>query len=293
MKPITNLSAENLRSFKTTLWELYERTFRKSALLAIPEVAELLETPNSAYTKYQIFFSIVRSALQKFDKYAPGQRIQHVAVLPDNTRTAKIVSDFKEFITKKGANYSYICPYCGEPLLNQKNPDGTWRVSGCKKCNAVMDDTWLVDKDEMDIIVQPTAITGMSIQPSTPYQLPLKRFSYHNGRVWNFFYNRGMYYALCFFKHPLIEDYGPDGSWSDICGVYFLNEEETGSAYEMFERIVYIETCDYLLNLKKNFQMGDAPIELFGGLEESVNQEREIWNEWCQNAVRNSFGHLA
>ena len=85
-----------------TLKEIYKETFRKASLIAIPNVSELLEVPNSALSKWETFYSIVEEALKKFEYYYPLTLLQKIYVEVDNmSRTAKITGNFDAYL--KGA----------------------------------------------------------------------------------------------------------------------------------------------------------------------------------------------
>jgi len=84
---------------KVTLKQLYKDTFQRSTLLAIPQVTDLLEVPGSAYTRWEVFYGIVRDALKTFDFYHPLLGIQKIYLTIDTeTRMAQITGNFEAYI---------------------------------------------------------------------------------------------------------------------------------------------------------------------------------------------------
>jgi len=84
---------------KVTLKELFNDTFKRSTLISIPNIADLLEVPGGMFTKWEIFASIVRDALKNFEMYFPLTLTQKIYIDVDsNTRQAKITGNFEAYL---------------------------------------------------------------------------------------------------------------------------------------------------------------------------------------------------
>lgn len=96
---------------RVTLKEIFKDTFRRSTLLAIPDISEYLVVDESMFTKWEIFYSIVRDALKNFEFYYPlclNQKI-YISKSPDNT--AYIEGNFDAFIEGKiSEEHAFITP---------------------------------------------------------------------------------------------------------------------------------------------------------------------------------------
>lgn len=84
---------------KVTLKDLYKDTFKRSTLISIPNLSEMLQVPDSEYTKWEIFYTIVRDALKNFEYYYPLTLIQKIWIEVDSaTRKAYINDNFKSYL---------------------------------------------------------------------------------------------------------------------------------------------------------------------------------------------------
>jgi hypothetical protein len=84
---------------KVTLTEFYKDTFRRSTLISIPNLSDFFDIPDSPYTKWEVFYGIVRDALQTFEYYYPLNLIQQIYLEVDQSnRIAKVTGNFPSFI---------------------------------------------------------------------------------------------------------------------------------------------------------------------------------------------------
>jgi hypothetical protein len=84
---------------KVTLKELFKDTFRRSTLISIPNISDLLEVDKSMYTKWEIFYQIVRDALKTFEYYYPLTLIQRIYIEIDSiTRKGYINGNFEAYL---------------------------------------------------------------------------------------------------------------------------------------------------------------------------------------------------
>lgn len=84
---------------KVTLKELHKDVFRRSTLISIPDLNEFFEIPGSSYTSWEVFFGIVRDAMQTFEYYYPLNLIQRFYLNVDlNTRKAFINGNFEAYL---------------------------------------------------------------------------------------------------------------------------------------------------------------------------------------------------
>lgn len=81
--------------------KLEDYTFTRSTLIAIPDL-RLFLTMNDRITPQQVFMSIVKEALKKFDFYYPLFRIPMMYIYPDVNKTFEFHNNFEECI--KGVN---------------------------------------------------------------------------------------------------------------------------------------------------------------------------------------------
>lgn len=84
---------------KVTLKQLYKDTFKRSTLIAIPQLTELLEVPGSEFTKWEIFSSIVRESLKNFEYYYPLCLTQKMYIMIDTqTRKGYLNGNFEAYL---------------------------------------------------------------------------------------------------------------------------------------------------------------------------------------------------
>lgn len=79
--------------------DLYKDTFRRSTLIAIPNLSELLVVNDSEFTKWEIFYSIIRDALKTFEYYYPLCLTQKIWIeIDSNTRKGYINGNFEAYL---------------------------------------------------------------------------------------------------------------------------------------------------------------------------------------------------
>ena len=84
---------------KVTLKDLYKDTFRRSALIAIPNISEMLEVDSSAFHKWEIFYTIVKDALKDFEYHYPLSIVQRTWIDVDSqTRVATLTDNFEGYL---------------------------------------------------------------------------------------------------------------------------------------------------------------------------------------------------
>jgi len=57
------------------------------------------------------------------------------------------------------------------------------------------------------------------------------------------------------------------------------------SEWKVLRDQIYVDLCRYILNMKKNLQLQNMPIELFGGLEEDVSRVQSELENIYSNAM--------
>jgi hypothetical protein len=83
---------------KVTIKTLLEDTFRRSTLIAIPNLTDLLEL-NESYTKWQVFYDIVRISVRNYERYYPLNLRQRMYISVDpSTRMYEFKSNFQGYI---------------------------------------------------------------------------------------------------------------------------------------------------------------------------------------------------
>lgn len=85
---------------KVTLKEIQKDVFRRSTLIAIPDIAALLDL-NKHFTPQEVFFGIVKDALQEFEKYVPLYHESKVYIDVDENRTYKFTDNFSAWLDGK------------------------------------------------------------------------------------------------------------------------------------------------------------------------------------------------
>lgn len=84
---------------KVTLMELYRDVFRRSTLISIPDLSELLVVPGGEFTKWEAFASIVRDALKKWEYYYPLCLVQKIYLNVDRTTgLCQIAGNFEGYL---------------------------------------------------------------------------------------------------------------------------------------------------------------------------------------------------
>jgi len=131
--------------------DLEDYTFKRSTLIAIPDL-QLFLSMNERITGQQVFFSIVKEALKKFEFYYPLFLMPAIYILPDNKRSFKFVNNFKECM------------------------NGT--------AGLTTDDIILIPKSVLGVSVSPDAASG-TLMRSFRYQSPkIFDFWYSPSRYW-------------------------------------------------------------------------------------------------------------
>jgi len=229
---------------KTTIEYLYKDTFKRSTLIAIPNISELLVVPNSEFSKWEIFVQIIREALNNWEYYYPLYRTQRIYIEVDSvSRKAKYFPNFEAYL--KG-------------ILDEENV--TLEIMSCQ---------------------------GLAYNGYVNSQYPLRNFRFENGEFLDFWYTTNNYWGNCLCKHPLIEDYlRADGKQctglTDNCCIYYMSPNQDNQ-FKIFRDQVYVELCRYLMNIKKNFNLQNMPVELFQGLEEDFNKvDGDLQNKYQQ-----------
>lgn len=214
---------------KVTLKELYKDVFRRSTLVSIPNLSELLEVYNSEFTKWEIFYGIVRDAMKVFEYYYPLGLIQKIWIEVDsNSRMSKITDNFIGYLN-----------------------------------GAVPEDS---------IVLLPSSINGISTSQYTMSTIPLRMYRYSPPYLMDFWYSSNIYFCNCICKRPLFEEYNEvTKEPTDRCAVYYMTQD-VDSVYSIFRDQLYCEVCRYIMNIKKNMNLQNMPIELFTGLEEDFNR---------------------
>lgn len=82
---------------KVTLKDLWRTTMRRSSLITIPDLIEFFKF-NNEFTEYEVFYSIVRDALDKFHYYYPLYRQQRAYLKVDSNYRARISSNFEGYL---------------------------------------------------------------------------------------------------------------------------------------------------------------------------------------------------
>lgn len=85
---------------KVELKTLYKDLSRRSTLVAIPKVVDILDVPGGEHTKWEIMYSIVRDSLQNFERYYPLNLLQklHIVLDPITSRSNYIVNNFDQYL---------------------------------------------------------------------------------------------------------------------------------------------------------------------------------------------------
>ena len=230
---------------KLTLTEIYKDTFKRSTLIAVPSIDELLAVEYSEFTKQEIFYSIVESAVLNYSKYYPLVVQQKMFINVDSgTRVGEVNDTFDNYI------------------------------SGIA--------------DESSVCIRPMSVQGLQYNGYVGSGYPLRNFRYENGKFWDFWYSTGMYYGNCICQYPMFEDYDPvTKAYTDKCAVYYI-KKNLDSKYTIFRDEVYVQLCRYIMNIKKNMQLQNMPIELFNGLEEDYNNVKSDLQDTYKSAVPGS-----
>lgn len=232
---------------KVTLTRLYEDVFARSTLVAIPNLERLLTVKNAKFSPWEVFFSIVKDALNKFEYYYMLVRSQKVYIEVDAiSRRASYADNWEAYMKGMIDEYSITLPMAS--------------------CN------------------------GLAYSSYVDSMYPLRNFRYENGEFSNFWYSTGVYWANCNCHRPLVADYIRDEHASgkyptDKCAVYFMREG-LDSTWNIFRDEVYLQTCRYLMGIKKNFPLANLPIELFNGIEEDFNRMQSDQTQIYQQALK-------
>lgn len=212
---------------KFKIKDIQEYTFKRSTLINIPKL-ERFFSMNKTYTPQQIFCSIVREALGKFEFYYPLFLINKTYINAYPNRMFEFQDNFSAFIA-------------GE-----------------------------VTEDRISLV--PSSVIGFTASVDASVGSMIRTFRYDPPRVTEFWYSPRDYWVHMLCRRPLVEAYDEvSKGYTDTCAVYYISNS-IDSASRIFLDQVYVETCRYILNMKKNLTLSNMPIELFQGLEEDLNK---------------------
>ena len=230
---------------KVLIKDLMKDTFRRSTLLAIPNLKDLLAL-NDNFTPQEVFFGIVKDALQTFEKYEPQYMMTKVYIDLDENRMFKFESNFDAYL--KG----------------------------------------ILPEDSVCLI--PTAIMGISTTRYTDAGSLYRTFHYDPPMLSEFWYGSKTYFMCYLANRPIVEDYDSvTKDYTDKCAIYYMTKD-LGSKYKIFRDQVYLELCRYILNLKKNMDLQNLPVDLYRGLEEDMqNVQRDVENFYMNSATSGQY----
>lgn len=80
-----------------SLKDIWRITMRRSTLIPIPNLIEFFEF-NNEFSKWEVFYGIVRDALDTFQKYYPLYMQQHTYLRVDNNFRAKVRGNFDAYL---------------------------------------------------------------------------------------------------------------------------------------------------------------------------------------------------
>lgn len=213
---------------KVLLSYIEKETFKRTTLIAIPNLSELLSLNDSLSAK-EVFFSIVKLALIEFEKYFPLALMQKVYIVPTPSGEYDFIDNFEGYIQGK------------------------------------------IEEDDINLI--PNAVLGFTTNYYTNFSQMIRLFRYpYPPHMTDFGYSAGRYYVRTLVNRPVWEEYEPESNntvYTDKCAIYYFIA--TGPLWKIFFDEVYLQLCRYLINLKKNMDMPNMPIQLFQGLEEDYN----------------------
>lgn len=211
---------------KVLLSDIEKETFKRTTLIAIPNLSELLSL-NDNFTAKEVFFSIVKLAIQRYQNYFPLALMQKVYIVPTPSGEYDFIDNFDAYIAGK------------------------------------------ISEDDINLI--PNAVLGFTTNYYTNFSQMIRLFRYpYPPHMTDFGYSAGRYYVRTLCDHPIWEDYNPiTKDYTDKCAIYFFTKN--GPRWKIFFDEVYLQLCRYLINLKKNMDMPNMPIQMFQGLEEDFN----------------------
>lgn len=225
---------------KVLVSDLMKETFRRSALISIPHITDLLDL-NDDITKYEIFYTIVKNALQTYERYYPLYTTLKIYLEFDGSKRFKFIDNFEGYLNGK------------------------------------------VSEEHINLI--PSAVIGIANNPNMANISVLRTWRYNPPYLYDFWYTGGIYWVSIITNRPIFEEYDQvTKKFTDRCAVYYLTKD-VGSQYKIFMDQVYVETCRYIINLKKNMNIQNLPIELFQGLEDDYQKVSGELENHYQNSL--------
>jgi len=234
---------------KVTIYDLYKDVFKRSTLIAIPNMSELLQVPDSEFSKWEIFSQIVKEALKVFEYAYPLGRIQKLYIEVEyNSRKAKYFDNFTAYLDNLIDEDDIVLPIAScqglayNGYVNSQYPLRNFRFE-----NGEFTDFWYPTQVYYaNCLCKRPLIEDYVRKEGTEHQMP-----------------------------------------TDKCAVYFLRMD-LDNQYTIFRDQVFIELCRYITTIKKNFGLANMPIELFQGLEEDYNNTKSKNEQIYQQALRSS-----
>lgn len=218
-------------------------------------MSELLQVPDSEFSRWEVFYTIVRDALNTYEYYYPLCRIQKVFIEVDS-------------ISRRGKYYPNFEAYLNNAL---DEDDITLEIASCQGLayNGYVNTQW----------------------PLRNFRFENGEFSdfwYTQGTYWANCICKRPFPEDFIRTRESKGDGQKEAEPADNCAIFFMKSNQD-TQYTIFRDQVYCEVCRYIMNIRKNFALSNMPIELFQGLEEDFNRIDSKLQNIYQQAHKSSY----
>lgn len=241
---------------KVSLMTLRESVYDDLAIIPIP-VLDRLFSIGKTRTPEDVFLSRVKVALLEFERYYPVKLTLKCPAV--KCMTAEIKDTWVGTYYQEGsANYIQFYDNVEQVFYNLL--------------------------PERDLAMIPLAVKRLQMSFGVSHPTDYRQFEYqkpylYGSGIGNFPYYSGL------FKYPVIVD-KRDSEVTKLDKAWVLFLYEGDDVYRTFKAQLVVTICDYLLDLKGNFQIAGVPIEALGSLQQIRDRkEKLLQTEYSQAAV--------
>jgi hypothetical protein len=241
---------------KVNLTTLRDAIYDDLAIIPVP-MLERLFAIGKTRTPEEVFLSRVKASLLDFERYYPVKLTLKCPAV--QCLTSEISGTWVETYYQEGGA-KYITFYDNvEQVFYNLLP-------------------------ERDLSMIPLAVKRLQMNYGVSHPSDYRQFEYQKPNLYGAGIGNYPYYSGLF-KYPVIVDKRNTNVVKlENCWVLFLFEGD--DTYRTFKKQLLVKVCDYLMDLKGNFQIAGVPIEALGSLQQIRDRaDRLLQIEYSQAAV--------
>lgn len=242
----------NKINFQTIQNDVYDQL----SIIPVPMITRLFEVGRSR-TADEVFISIIEQVLLDFERYYP---VKLTLKLP------------KVQCSKSEVKGSWVDTYY------QDNP------SSVIKFYDNSEQVFYNLLPESDLALIPLAVKRLQNSFGVSHPTDYRRFEYQIPYLYGVSVNSFRYYSGIF-KYPIIKDM-KNTNVVKLENTWMLLMPYGNDTWRTFKAACVVKVCDYILDLKENFDIPGVPINVFGALNKIRDRfDRLVQTEYSQALV--------